>query len=98
MDPFASKRMELLSHVPGLRSPECRLNVVDTAITLEERIAAWEMAGGQASDLEGFRAECALTVRSPSKGDPAKVTTLDLENANLRHVDLSQYVNLKHLT
>jgi hypothetical protein len=97
MEPFVSKRLELLSYLPKLRESDCSLHVIDVPVTLEERIAAWRLAGAAQSDVDQLRAACALTVRSSAAEDPAAVETLDLENTNLHHVNLSAYVNLKHL-
>ena len=97
MDPLETKRMELLSRLPALRSHQCRLHIVDFPVTLDERITAWKMAGATDDELEEFRAACALAVRSAVQEDPLTITTLDLENTNLHHVDLSKYRNLKHV-
>lgn len=97
MEPYSEKRLELMSLIPALRETTCRLHIIDIPVRLEERIDAWREAGGNPQNIDEFRADCALTVRSKSVTAPEKVTTLDLENANLRHIDLSAYVNLKHL-
>jgi hypothetical protein len=97
MEPFVAKRLELLSYIPKLRDSDCNLHVIDVPVTLEERVAAWRLAGGAQSDIDQLRAACALTVRTPASEDPATVETLDLENTNLHHVNLSAYLNLKHL-
>lgn len=97
MEPFTAKRAELLSKIPALRDHQCRLHIVDIPVTLDERIAAWQAAGATEEELEAFRAACALSVRAPVEEDPSTVETLDLENTNLHHVDLSKYKRLKHV-
>ena len=97
MEPGPSRRLELMSHLPRLKRPDCVLHTIDVGVTLEERIAAWQLAGGDEASIDDFRAACALTVRAPPDTDVGAVETLDLENTNLRHIDLSPYKSLKHL-
>lgn len=97
MEPYAQKRLELLAAMPVMRDPDCKLHIIDDVVTMDERVAAWRLAGGQEEDVEAFRAGCALTVRSGRHVDVSQVEVLDLENTHLRHVDLSPYTSLRHL-
>ncbi len=97
MEPFQYKRLELLSYIPALRETNCGLHIVDTRVGMEERVAAWQLGGGEEADVEAFRADCAIMVRAPPQQDASTVESLDLENTNLHHIDLSHYTALKHL-
>jgi hypothetical protein len=92
-------RVTLLSYIKSLRSHHCVLRVIDTPISVDERINAWIANGETVEAAEAFRAEFTLMERTPTncEGSPASVTLLNLSSANLLFVDLSPYLNLERL-
>lgn len=48
----SSKRRELLRYIPSLwQSLDCSLSMIDTALTLDEVVEAWQGAGGSEVSL-----------------------------------------------
>eukprot|EP00033_Pygsuia_biforma_P004503 GCRY01004939.1.p1 GENE.GCRY01004939.1~~GCRY01004939.1.p1 ORF type:complete len:1044 (+),score=360.51 GCRY01004939.1:447-3578(+) len=102
----AGARRSLLAAVARLQHPHCLLRVLDTPITLKERMAVWRSAHPD-GDAELFKSEFAVFTRIENQRDrshdlPQTVDPLSVRAANLSHlqltrIDLTAYPRLKAL-
>lgn len=93
-------RLTLMGHMQRLRAVDCSLRVLDTEITVNERVAAWQAGGLSADEAEHLRAQIALHVRTPAGAlsRPSTVLTLDLSALELRIVLVSPFAKLQRLS
>jgi len=92
------ERLKILRHVKRLQELDCPFRVLDTEITVAERVQAWTEIGSDlkvAPELMGCIA--ALKLRSPAGKLPAQVLGLDLSGIELPGIDLQAYSNLRKL-
>jgi Leucine-rich repeat (LRR) protein len=94
-----ANRLALLGSMQRVRSVDCSLRVLDTEITVNERVEAWQAGGLSAAEAETLRAQIALYVRTPTGAlqQPASVLTLDLSGLDLLFVPLVSFTRLERL-
>eukprot|EP00753_Platysulcus_tardus_P007329 PLAT15137.1.p1 GENE.PLAT15137.1~~PLAT15137.1.p1 ORF type:complete len:2194 (+),score=1373.13 PLAT15137.1:84-6584(+) len=97
MKRYEKARLAIIGNVPRMRETTCDLRVIDSEVTVGERCEAWRKAGGSESDVEKLRADAALYVHTPRGAPVGKVTTLELDGVQLRHIDLSAFYALRKL-
>ena len=92
-------RKKLLGSMESMRSVECTLKVLDTWISIDERIDAWKSEGGDHAQAEMIRYKAVMNAnKTPDdQSDPKKMTTLDLKNSGFEKIDLKQYESLTTL-
>lgn len=92
-----SARLALIAAIPRMREIACALRVIDTEITVDDRVKGMLLAGCSEKEAEGLRGALALWRRAPRDVPAGSVVSLDLENMTLKHVDLSTYTGLTAL-
>lgn len=91
-------RIKILKSITRVKNLECGFRVLDTEITVAERIEAWSARGEiDKESKEQLKFMAAIRIRSPADMRPETVLGLDLSKLQLTMVDLSAYVNLKKL-
>eukprot|EP00003_Mantamonas_plastica_P007852 TRINITY_DN1668_c0_g1_i6.p1 TRINITY_DN1668_c0_g1~~TRINITY_DN1668_c0_g1_i6.p1 ORF type:complete len:276 (-),score=94.86 TRINITY_DN1668_c0_g1_i6:62-889(-) len=80
----------------------CDLRVIDTEVTISERIKAWKKQGASNEEAERLRWQATLHIVRPrdENGDilaDADVKGLDLSNRELQYVDITSFVNIEVL-
>jgi hypothetical protein len=95
----AKNRLDLIGNIERMRDVSCSLRVIDTTITLDERIGAWKRHGGTEQESEGLRCRAALHLRAPKASDiePREVLALDLDDMGLQRVELQEFSSLQTL-
>eukprot|EP01083_Nonionella_stella_P084097 232703_1 len=93
----AAQRIELIGSVARMRRVQCNLRVIDSPVTLDERVDAVKLHGGSEEEAEELRYKACLYQRSPKDMAADQVDTLDLSSANLSILKLHEYKNLKKL-
>ena len=101
---YSKTRMQLLGAIMGLREIDCKLRIIDTQITVDERIEAWKQSTSSEKsnsidieNLEMMRTRMALFIAMPSGIATQNVTHLDLDGQLLRNVPLNTFESLKIL-
>eukprot|EP00027_Filamoeba_sp_ATCC50430_P016759 CAMPEP_0168569714 /NCGR_PEP_ID=MMETSP0413-20121227/16321_1 /TAXON_ID=136452 /ORGANISM="Filamoeba nolandi, Strain NC-AS-23-1" /LENGTH=833 /DNA_ID=CAMNT_0008602261 /DNA_START=610 /DNA_END=3111 /DNA_ORIENTATION=- len=92
-----SDRKKLIGAMISMREVTCVLQVIDTLVTIDERIEAWKNAGGNAAEAELMRYNAVLYQRMPRDLDPTALTSLDLTDAGFEKIDVRKYPNLEIL-
>lgn len=72
MKSFAD-RMNLIGFMKNMREVTCVLKVIDTEITLDERVEAWKRVGGLNEEVELMRYKAIMFQRLPSDIPPFQV-------------------------
>jgi hypothetical protein len=96
----AADREKLIGHIERMHEVSCELRVIDTPITIDERVAAWKRVGGDERASERLRYKAALGLRAPKPEviAPFMLLALDLDGMNLvSAVDLTLFPNLQRL-
>jgi Leucine-rich repeat (LRR) protein len=94
---YSKQRLSLIGAISDLRKVDCHLEIIDTQITVDERIEAWKSYGGANDQLEKMRTKMAMFLAVPTSMQPKLVLSIDLDGQMLRNVDVSEYVNLNIL-
>ena len=89
-----AERARLIGLMRSLHKARCSLRVLDTEISIKERVAAWAQLGGSAEATERLRFEAVMYQRLPPDVAPDKIESLDLTDAGMRAVDVAAYANL----
>eukprot|EP00002_Diphylleia_rotans_P021967 TRINITY_DN428_c0_g2_i2.p1 TRINITY_DN428_c0_g2~~TRINITY_DN428_c0_g2_i2.p1 ORF type:complete len:2171 (-),score=432.49 TRINITY_DN428_c0_g2_i2:273-6785(-) len=91
-------RMMILGQIQKLRDPNCSFRVLDTDVTIEERVAAWKKFGATEHDVETLRFQATIKSRKPHHLADDEVISLDLCMCNLTtELKLASFVNLQVL-
>ena len=90
----AADRTKLIGLMRALHRAECALRVLDTEISIRERVAAWKQLGGSAEATEQLRIEAVMYQRVPPDTAPGAIGALDLTDAGLQRVDAAPYAAL----
>lgn len=90
-------RIEIIGSMPRMGEVECELRVIDSEVTVSERVEALRKAGKGKDEAEKLRANIALRLRTPRGAEPASVRTLNLDDMELYSIDLSAYTELRVL-
>ena len=90
-------REKLLGAIKTLREVSCTLQVLDTQITLKQRLDAWKKAGGQNEEIENLRTKVTMLTRvqHPNSND---LTCLDFSDTGMQRENLIKYPNLSFLS
>jgi hypothetical protein len=94
---YSKQRLRLIGAISDLRLIDCHLEIIDTQITVDERIEAWKSYGGANDKLEKMRTKMAMFLAVPTGLSPKFVLSMDLDGQMLQHVDVGEYVNLSVL-
>ena len=94
---YSKQRMALIGAISGLQKVDCHLRILDTQITVDERIEAWKSYGGAQDMLEKMRTKMAIFLAVPTGIQPNIVTSIDVDGQLLQEIDVGLYVNLKIL-
>lgn len=87
-------RKKLIGLMMTMREVTCVLQVIDTVITIDERIDAWKALGGNPDEAELMRYKAIMYQRLPRDLDATQLTNLDLNDAGFAKVDVRKFVNL----
>jgi Leucine-rich repeat (LRR) protein len=89
-----AERTRLIGLMRSLHKARCSLRVLDTEISIKERVAAWAQLGGSAEATERLRFEAVMYQRLPPDVPPERIESLDLTDSGMRTVDISPYTAL----
>lgn len=90
-------RKKLIGLMVTMREVTCVLQVLDTFISIDERIEAWKAAGGNPDEVELMRYKAVMFQRMPRDTKPEQLTTLDLNDSGFQKIDVSKFINLEFL-
>jgi Leucine-rich repeat (LRR) protein len=93
----ASDRITLIGMLSRMHDINCSFRVVDTEVTVEERVTGWRQIGRDERTCEQLRYKATLYLSTPPNTPLNEVTTLNLENSLLKELDLGAYTGLKFL-
>jgi Leucine-rich repeat (LRR) protein len=93
-----SDRLALISFIPKLREATAMLRVIDTEISVDERVEAWKKNGGSKEEVELMRSKALYFLRTPADVIPSQLTGLDMSYGGLSHISLSDFLNLEFLS
>jgi hypothetical protein len=68
-----SDRLTLIGSIPKLHEPTCTLRVIDTEISLDERVEAWRKIGGSKEETEIMRSKALYFLRTPKASVASQV-------------------------
>jgi hypothetical protein len=66
MKHFRAARLELIGSIERMRNVRCELRVIDSEVTVSERVTGWRRTGGSEEEAEKLRADCALWELAPA--------------------------------
>ncbi|KAJ3452102.1 nischarin related [Anaeramoeba flamelloides] len=92
-------RKNLIGYIKSMHEVKSRLRVLDTEITITERVVSWKSIGAtdeQCNELR-FKATIHTRLTREELSNLEKIKVLDLSNAELEQIDLTQFKNLKRL-
>ncbi|KAJ5080249.1 leucine rich repeat protein [Anaeramoeba ignava] len=89
----SNSRQSILNGMTSIRQMKSRLRVIDSEITIGERVNAWKAQGVSEKQCEELRFQAVIFVRFKNKSE------LDLSNCELSEIDLSdeQFKDLEKL-
>lgn len=90
-------RKKLIGLMVTMREITCVLQVLDTFISIDERIEAWKAAGGNPNEAELIRYKAVMFQRLPRDSDPSLITSLDLNDSGFQKIDVFKFINLEFL-
>ena len=93
----ASDRITLIGLLSRMHDINCSFRVVDTEVTVEERVTGWRQIGRDERTCEQLRYKATLYLSTPPNTPLNEVITLNLANSLLRELDVSAYTGLKFL-
>lgn len=94
---LAAARLSLLSAIPRMRELHCPLQVIDSEISIDDRVKAMQLGGCSEVESEGLRGALALWRRAPRGVPPGEVKSLDLDCLLLKFIDLTAFTSLTAL-
>jgi Leucine-rich repeat (LRR) protein len=89
-----AERTRLIGLMRSLHKARCSLRVLDTEISIKERVAAWAQLGGSAEATERLRFEAVMYQRLPPDVPPERIESLDLTDSGMRTIDVTPYAAL----
>lgn len=92
-----SDRITLIGLLSRMHDINCSFRVVDTEVTVEERVTGWRHIGKDERTCEQLRFKATLYLSTPPNTPLDQVVTLNLENSLLKELDISAYTGLKFL-
>ncbi|KAJ3431570.1 protein phosphatase 1 regulatory subunit sds22-related [Anaeramoeba flamelloides] len=94
-----TNRRLLIGSIKSMREITSRLRVLDTEITISERVEGWKAQGATEEQCNDLRFKATLYIRLPKDllSKPMRVKKLNLSNAELSQIDISEFKNLKRL-
>ncbi|KAJ3450828.1 protein phosphatase 1 regulatory subunit sds22-related [Anaeramoeba flamelloides] len=94
-----TNRKLLIGSIKSMREITSRLRVLDTEITISERVEGWKAQGASEEQCNDLRFKATLYIRLPKDllSKPSRVKKLNLSNAELSLIDISEFKNLKRL-
>jgi Leucine-rich repeat (LRR) protein len=93
----ASDRITLIGLLSRMHDINCSFRVVDTEVTVEERVTGWRQIGRDERTCEQLRFKATLYLSTPPNMPVNEVVTLNLENSLLRELDIGAYTGLRFL-
>jgi len=90
-------RTSLIGAMSATKEVECQLQVIDTELTIDERIDAWKKVGGSEEECEDLRYKAVMWQRAPRDIPACEVTALGLNAAGFKSFEINQFVSLKYL-
>jgi Leucine-rich repeat (LRR) protein len=93
----ASDRITLIGLLSRMHDINCSFRVVDTEVTVEERVTGWRHIGRDERTCEQLRYKATLYLSTPPNTPLNEVVTLNLESSLLKELDVSAYSGLKFL-
>jgi hypothetical protein len=67
-------RFNLIGYMENMKQVNCVLQVIDTEISLDERVEAWKKNGGAVEECELLRYKAIIFLRAPADIPAAKVS------------------------
>eukprot|EP01119_Soliformovum_irregulare_P019621 TRINITY_DN6257_c0_g1_i1.p1 TRINITY_DN6257_c0_g1~~TRINITY_DN6257_c0_g1_i1.p1 ORF type:complete len:1295 (+),score=537.13 TRINITY_DN6257_c0_g1_i1:416-4300(+) len=93
-------RIQFLGMLTSVRRPPFKLKIVDSPITIDERISAWNSVGGSTvsdSDSGNLRWDIAMAIKQLDSVKLKQVEILDLSYYNFSKLQVENLFNLKVL-
>ncbi|CEO96342.1 hypothetical protein PBRA_005013, partial [Plasmodiophora brassicae] len=91
-------RLKLISLISRMKQVECNLRVIDTEVSLDERVDSWIASGGAVDQAETLRYRAAIFQRVKKGVAPNEVLDLNLSGTNISIVSLKGFINMQRLT
>ncbi|EFA80652.1 hypothetical protein PPL_06235 [Heterostelium album PN500] len=89
-------RLQLIGLMHSMKQIDAPLKVIDTEITIYDKVEGWKLVGGALKDAEQFKLAYITGIKSINLYDHTLVN-LELCDCALEYLDVSPYVNLKTL-
>ncbi|KAJ3424761.1 dynein assembly factor 1 axonemal [Anaeramoeba flamelloides] len=99
-DNESRNRNNLLSLITNLQNRDCRLRVIDTEITITERVDAWKARGATDEQCNELRFQTTIHTRLSREAlsNLESVKVLDLSDAELKQISITEFPNLRRLS
>ncbi|KAL0212604.1 hypothetical protein RCL1_006230 [Eukaryota sp. TZLM3-RCL] len=90
-------RSSFLSSLPLLRKPNCALKVVDTVITMNERLFLWKQGGLSEKECQALMFRAAINFCFPLSTDEQlkQIQSINFSGMNLSFIDLQAFSGVK---
>ncbi|EGG22777.1 hypothetical protein DFA_04907 [Cavenderia fasciculata] len=89
-------RLALIGSMATMKQLDQTLKVIDTEITIFDKVEGWKVAGGSTRDAETFKLSYITSVKQLNLYENTLVT-LELADCSLEYLDLTPFINLKAL-
>ena len=90
-------RLNLIGQMKSMRNEKANLRIIDSEISIDERIEAWKKQGGKADESELLRWKTLLYQRIPEETEASHIKVLDLTNGGLLNLDVTAFEGLETL-
>ncbi|GAM21569.1 hypothetical protein SAMD00019534_047440 [Acytostelium subglobosum LB1] len=89
-------RLMLIGHVPSMRQIDSTLKVIDTEVTINDKIEGWKLVTNELKEPEEFKLLYITGIKSINLFDDSLVN-LELCGCSLEYLDVTPYSSLKTL-
>ncbi|KAM9973551.1 hypothetical protein ACTFIW_010653 [Dictyostelium discoideum] len=91
-------RLSLIGHMSTMKSiTESTLKVIDTEITIYDKVEGWKLVGGPLKDAEILKLNYIVKFKSIDLFDHHSLFNLELCDCALEYLDITPFVNLRTL-
>ncbi|KYR02955.1 hypothetical protein DLAC_00438 [Tieghemostelium lacteum] len=89
-------RLSLIGHMSTMKQLDHTLKVIDTEITIYDKVEGWKLSGGSITEAESFKLSYICMIRDLNIYD-YQIQNLELSDCALEYLDVTNLVNLKTL-
>eukprot|EP01133_Synstelium_polycarpum_P007995 gene7995-9390_t len=89
-------RLGLIGYMGSMKQLESTLKVIDTEITIYDKVEGWKLVGGSLMDAELFKLSYIVSMKSINLFEE-NLVNLELSDCALEYLDVTPFVNLKAL-